>query len=63
MDAQAWAGQAGTLPGQEGAAGLPLVSDGQTPRWAPLSAGSIADFDRRAAGAALSLSVALAAAL
>jgi len=39
------------------------VSDGQTPRWAPLSAEAISDFDRRAADAALGLSVALAAAL
>ena len=63
VDAQAWAGQTGNLPGQEGAAGLPLVSDGQTPRWAPLSASAISDFDRAAAAAALGLSVALAAAL
>ena len=59
VDAQAWAGQSGNLPGQEGAAGLPLVTDGQAPRWAPLSAAAISDFDRRAAALALSLAAAL----
>jgi hypothetical protein len=63
VDAQAWAAQAGNLPGQEGAAGLPLVTDGQVPRWAPLSASAISDFDRAAAQAALGLSLAMAAAL
>ena len=59
MDAQAWAGQSGNLPGQEGAAGLPLVTDGQGPRWAPLTTSAISDFDRSVAGLALSLSLAL----
>ena len=59
VDAQAWAGQSGNLPGQEGAAGLPLVTDGQSPRWAPLTTSAISDFDRSVAGLALSLSLAL----
>ena len=59
VDAQAWAAQSGNLPGQEGAAGLPLVTDGQSPRWAPLSAAAIPDLNRTVAGLSLALALAL----
>lgn len=45
VDQQAWAGQAGVLPGQAGNTGRFLKTDGATPSWAALSAADIADVE------------------
>ena len=65
VDAQAWAGQAGTLPGQTGNGGKLLKTNGTSPNWAALSTSDLTDYatdqaTRAAAAKAFAIAAAVA---
>lgn len=62
VDAQAWAGVAGVLPGQAGNAGKFLKTDGTTPAWTAPATTDLSDIAAYTA-ASTALSVAMAVAL